>query len=87
MPAEPDNPASDANRAAWKTFAEWNKPFLTAFSNRDPITRGGDLPWQETVPGAKDQDHTIIRNAGHFLQEDKGEELAEILKRFIARGT
>jgi haloalkane dehalogenase len=87
VPTEPDNPASDANRVAWKKFAEWNKPFLTTFSNRDPITRGGDLPWQETVPGAKDQDHTIIRNAGHFLQEDKGEELAEVLKRFIARGT
>jgi len=87
VPTEPDNPASDANRLAWKEFAEWNKPFLTTFSNRDPITRGGDLPSQQIVPGAKDQDHTIVRNAGHFLQEDKGEELAEILKRFIARGT
>ena len=87
VPAEPDDPAADANRAAWQVFREWRKPFLTTFSNRDPITRGGERPWQETVPGAQGQDHTIIKNAGHFLQDDKGEELAEVLTRFIARDT
>lgn len=83
VPVRPDDPASDANRAAWKVFAEWPKPFLTTFSNRDPITRGGEKPWQETVPGAKNLDHVRIRNAGHFLQEDKGPELAEVLIKFI----
>lgn len=83
VPTSPDDPASDANRAAWKVFSEWRKPFLTTFSNRDPITRGSELPWQETVPGAKDREHVKIRNAGHFLQEDKGPELAEVLIRFI----
>lgn len=87
VPIVPDDPASDANRAAWKIYKAWTKPFLTTFSNRDPIMRGGEKVWQESVPGAKGQDHVIIRNAGHFLQEDKGPEIADVLIRFIARGT
>ena len=87
VPVRPDDPASDANRAAWKVFAEWQKPFLTTFSNRDPITRGGEKPWQEMVPGARDREHVKIKNAGHFLQEDKGPELADILIAFVKSET
>jgi len=87
VPVRPDDPASDANRAAWKVFAEWQKPFLTTFSNRDPITRGGEKPWQEMVPGARDREHVRIKNAGHFLQEDKGPELADILIAFVKSET
>ena len=87
VPSTPDDPARDANVAAWEIYEQWTKPFLTTFSNRDPITRGGDKPWQETVPGAQGQEHTIIQDAGHFLQDDKGEELADVLVRFIARDT
>jgi haloalkane dehalogenase len=83
VPTTPDDPASAANRAAWKTYAGWQKPFLTAFSNRDPITRGADQAFRESVPGAQDQPHTTIRNAGHFLQEDQGPELARIVIEFI----
>ncbi len=83
VPVTPDDPASGANREAWKIFAAWQKPFLTTFSNRDPITRGGEKPWQETVPGAKNREHVRIKNAGHFLQEDKGPELAAVLTKFI----
>ncbi len=84
VPTEPDDPASDANRAAWEIFRRWEKPFLTTFSNRDPITRGGESLWQDRVPGAKNLEHVKIRNAGHFLQEDKGPELADVLIRFVA---
>ncbi len=80
---QPDDPARNANREAWEIFRRWEKPFLTTFSNRDPITRGGEKVWQATVPGAKSQQHVKIENAGHFLQEDKGPELAEVLIRFI----
>jgi len=83
VPSTPVNPATVANRAAWDVFKTWQKPFLTTFSNRDPITRGGQKVWQETVPGAQELQHVKIRNAGHFLQEDKGPELAEILTRLI----
>jgi len=84
VPTTPDDPASAANRDAWKTFASWQKPFLTAFSNRDPITRGGDRLFQDHVPGALDQPHTTIKNAGHFLQEEKGAELAQVVIDFIS---
>jgi haloalkane dehalogenase len=83
VPVRPDDPASDANRRAWGAFGRWEKPFLTAFSDKDPITRGGDRVWQKHVPGARDQQHVTIAGAGHFLQEDRGEELANLLIEFI----
>lgn len=83
VPTRPDDPASAANRAAWDVYRRWHKPFLTCFSNRDPVTRGGEKIWQDTVPGAVHQAHVRIRDAGHFLQEDKGPELAQMLIQFV----
>ncbi|HEU5227723.1 MAG TPA: haloalkane dehalogenase [Ktedonobacteraceae bacterium] len=85
VPVSPDDPASVPNRRAWEVLKRWEKPFLTAFSDSDPITRGGDRFFQATVPGTKDQPHVTISQAGHFLQEDKGEELARIIVDFMAR--
>lgn len=85
VPTTPDDPASAKNRAAWEVLRRWEKPFLTAFSDGDPITRGAERKFQQLIPGAKNQPHTIIKDAGHFLQEDKGEELAQIAVEFIAR--
>lgn len=87
VPVTPDDPASAANRDAWKVFERWDKPFLTTFSNRDPITRGGEKGWQERVPGAEGRAHVRIKNAGHFLQEDSGPEIAAVLIEFISRDT
>lgn len=87
VPVTPDDPASSANRAAWEVYERWDKPFLTTFSNRDPITRGSEKGWQEHVPGAQGQAHVKIRNAGHFLQEDSGPEIAAVLVEFISRDT
>jgi haloalkane dehalogenase len=84
LPTEPDDPASDDNRRAWKLLSRWEKPFLTTFSNRDPITRGSERPFQKRIPGARNREHVKIRNAGHFLQEDKGEELAQVLIEFYS---
>jgi len=83
VPTTPDDPASDANRRAWEVFKRWQKPFLTTFSNRDRITRTMMKPFQELVPGARGLEHVTIRDAGHFLQEDKGAELAQALVRFM----
>ena len=83
VPTTPDNPERQANEAAWKVFEQWDKPFLTLFSNRDPVTRGGYKVWQARVPGAKGQPHAITRGAGHFLQEDKGEEVASAIAAFV----
>jgi len=85
VPTSPDDPASDANRRAWDIFRKWEKPFLTTFSNRDPITRSMSKPFQKLVPGATNREHVTIRNAGHFLQEDKGEELAAVLIEFVGQ--
>ena len=75
------------NRKAWKVLAALDKPFLTTFSDRDPITKGGEKVFQKRVPGAKGQPHTIIRNASHFLQEDASEQLAKIINELIAESS
>ena len=79
------DPWRTTNERAWALFRRWDKPFLTLFSTRDPITRGGEKLWQERVPGAQGQPHTLIRGAGHFLQEDKGPEVAGHIISLIAR--
>jgi haloalkane dehalogenase len=83
VPTRPDDPASDANRRAWEVLHRWEKPFLTAFSDSDPITAGGDRVLQSDIPGAAGRPHTTIEGAGHFLQEDRGEQLARVIVDFI----
>ena len=81
----PDDPASNANREAWKVLSRFEKPFVTMFSDGDPITRGGERIFQKLVPGTKDQPHTTIKGGGHFLQENRGEEFARAVVDFISR--
>lgn len=83
VPITPDDPASNANREAWKVLLKFDKPFLTAFSDSDPITGGEDRIFLEKVPGTKGQPHTTIKGGGHFLQEDRGEEFARVIADFI----
>jgi haloalkane dehalogenase len=85
VPISSDDPAAAANRKAWRVLAQWKKPLLTAFSDSDAVTRGGERVFQKLVPGAAGQPHVTIAGAGHFLQEDKGEELARVVVDFIAR--
>lgn len=85
VPTAPDDPASAANRRAWEALARFDRPFLTAFGDSDPITRGADRVFQKRVPGAAGQPHVTIARAGHFIQEDAGEELAAVVSAFIAR--
>ena len=73
------------NRAWEQIFRKWDKPFLTAFSDGDPITGGGDVIFLDRVPGTKGQPHTTIKGGGHFLQEDCGPEFAEVIVDFIAK--
>ena len=83
VPIIPDNPAIAANRAAWEFFAQFDKPFLTVFSDLDPVTRGGEKRFIQIVPGAAGQSHTIINGGGHFLQDDVGVELAAAVIEFM----
>ncbi len=84
VPISPDDPAAGPNKAAWTVLEKWEKPALTAFSDQDPITRGADRAFQSRVPGTKGQPHTTIEGGGHFLQEDKGEELANVIVSWLA---
>jgi haloalkane dehalogenase len=84
VPISLDDPSSAANAAAWKVLDGFDKPVLTAFSDKDPVTKGGERGFQQRVPGTKGQAHTTIVDAGHFLQEDAGDELARVVNRFIA---
>ena len=83
VPTTPDNPASDANRLAWQTLQQFDKPFMTAFSDSDPVTAGGDKIMQKLIPGCQGQVHTTIEKGGHFLQEDQGNKLADVLLTFM----
>jgi haloalkane dehalogenase len=83
VPVTPEDPAAAANRAAWTVLEAFDKPFLTAFSDGDPITAGSDRILQERIPGAAGQSHVTITGGGHFLQEDRGPELAEVVVGFV----
>jgi haloalkane dehalogenase len=84
VPSRPDDPAHDANVAAWVGLAAFDKPFLCAFSDGDPITRGADRGLKERIAGARGQPHTTIVGGGHFLQEDRGEDLANVVVSFVS---
>jgi haloalkane dehalogenase len=83
VPTSPDDPAAEANRAAWQRLAAWHKPFLVAFSDRDPITGAMAPVIKQTVPGAAGIEHPVIEGAGHFLQEDAGERLGAAIAEFV----
>jgi len=83
VPTRPDDPASGPNRAAWEKLKQWRKPFLTLFGGRDPIMRGAERRLQKLIPGAQGQPHAVLPDAGHFLQEDRGEELARRVVEWV----
>jgi haloalkane dehalogenase len=83
VPLKPEMASVAENKAAWKVLEAFDKPFLTAFSDQDPITRGGDAVMQARIPGARGQAHVTVKNAGHFLQEDQPEEIADLIDAFV----
>lgn len=83
VPASLEDPSSRANVDAWQFFQSWTKPFSCAFSDQDPVTRNGEWAFRRTVPGAQESLHTTISGAGHFLQEDRGPELAAFVNAVI----
>ena len=85
VPITPEHASVAENKAAWKVLEAFGKPVLTAFSDGDPVSKGGERVFQERVPGARGQPHVIIADGGHFLQEDKPEELVALIDGFIKK--
>jgi len=83
VPTSPSDPAAEPNRQAWKVLSNLETPFLTAFSDSDPITAGADRVLQQQIPGARGRSHTTLTGGGHFLQEDLGEQLARVVVEFV----
>jgi haloalkane dehalogenase len=84
VPVTEDDPESAANRKAWEVLSRWQKPFLTIFSSNDPVTRGGDKFLQSNIPGSAGQPHLILEG-GHFIQEEKSDEISRLVLEFIKR--
>lgn len=86
VPTDTQDPESAINRQVWEKLKKWNKPFLTIFGDGDPIMKGVEQVFQKLVPGAVGQNHNVL-NAGHFIQEEKGEELAQLVIEFYQSNT
>ena len=80
---QPNNPGLPLNTAAWASLQTFDKPFLTLFAELDPVGRGWETRAQTNIPGAKGQDHAIIANAHHFIQEDAANELVARIAKFL----
>ena len=86
VPTSPEDPEAPANRAAWEVLARFDRPFVCAFSDQDPITAGNERHLIARIDGAKDRSHPTIEGGGHFLQEDRGPQLAEVVLGLFGRG-
>jgi haloalkane dehalogenase len=86
VPTATDDPATEANRRAWEMLTAWDRPFLVAFSDGDPITGAMAPVFRKLVPGTSGLDHPVVTGAGHFLQEDAGRRLGQIVADFVNGG-
>ena len=83
VPTLPTSPSLDAQRKAWAFFETFDKPFLCAFADNDPVTRGGQAQFREKVPGTKGLPHTTIKGGGHFVQENAPKQVAQAINDLI----
>ena len=84
VPVTPEHGSVAQNKAAWEVLSAFDKPFLTAFSDGDAVTKGGEAIFQARVPGAAGQPHVIVPG-DHFLQEDCPEVLTDLIDALVRR--
>ena len=85
VPTSPNMDGVKENLKAWEVFKQWDKPFLTCFSDQDPVTAGRDKIFQKLIPGCQGQPHQLLKGGGHFLQEDLSDEVSKIIINFCQR--
>ena len=85
VPITPDMPGAREMKAARQLLSGWRKPALVMFSDGDPILGGAAGFFRKLIPAAADQPTITIRGAGHFLQEEKGREIASEVLAFMRR--
>jgi haloalkane dehalogenase len=83
VPTLPDDPSLAAQATAWAFYETFEKPFLCAFADDDPVSKGGDAAFVERVPGARGQPHTTIAGGGHFVQENRPDAVVKVIVDFI----
>ncbi|NRB39565.1 MAG: alpha/beta fold hydrolase [Pseudomonadales bacterium] len=83
VPLTSNSPHCIAIKETWKQLSQWTKPVLVMYSDNDPHTRPYAQRFYQHIPSAKNTAQVYIKDAGHFIQEDKGEELAQHILTFM----
>jgi haloalkane dehalogenase len=82
VPTELDHPSAAKMLEVRAALERWEKPALVLFSDSDPIfSPAAAERMAARIPGAGPAE--IVAGAGHFLQEEKGEEIAARIVRFL----
>jgi haloalkane dehalogenase len=75
LPLTRNDVGARIGRRTMRALEQFGRPFVTCYSDGDPATRGWERVFQERV---------IIAGAGHFLQEDAGAELGQVVAEVVS---
>jgi haloalkane dehalogenase len=79
VPITPEHDAVAECRSAWEQLEQFDRPFLTLWCPGDPVLGHLANGFISRIPGATDQPHQTFQPGGHFIQDDRGEDIAAAL--------